>query len=78
VTTGGTPHVLHDASYTFNDQAFLNIDPITLEAGDTITSECTWNNTTANTVSYGESSTTEMCYSIVFRYPTQAGEFCTK
>jgi hypothetical protein len=76
VTAGGVPKVIHDAAYQFDEQAFLEIEPITLDAGDTITSECTWNNTTDNTVTYGESSTTEMCYSILFRYPAQSEEFC--
>ncbi|MEJ7597378.1 MAG: hypothetical protein WKG01_05665 [Kofleriaceae bacterium] len=76
VTVGGVPRVIHDADYQFDEQAFLDIEPITLAAGDTITSECTFNNTTGNAVGYGESSTTEMCYSILFRYPAQAEEFC--
>ena len=76
LTVGGAPRVIHDADYQFDEQAFLEIEPITLDAGDTITSECTWNNTTNDTVTYGESSTTEMCYSILFRYPAQTEEFC--
>ena len=76
VTVGGVPRVIHDAPYQFDEQAFLEIEPIVLDAGDTITSECTWNNPTTATVGYGESSTTEMCYSILFRYPAQSEEFC--
>ena len=78
LTTGGTARVIHDAPYTFDEQAFLRFDPISLEPGDTITSECTWLNTTGQTVTYGESSTTEMCYSIMLRYPsiTSDDAFC--
>lgn len=78
LTTGGTARVIHDAPYSFDEQAFLRFDPIALEPGDKITSECTWRNTTSQTVTYGESSTTEMCYSIMLRYPSVTSDdaFC--
>lgn len=78
LTTAGTARVIHDAPYSFDEQAFLRFDPIALEPGDTITSECTWRNTTSQTVTYGESSTTEMCYSIMLRYPSVTSDdaFC--
>ena len=51
---------------------------ITLNPGDTIDTECTWNNTTPLTIGWGESSTTEMCFSILYRYPAQADQgFCS-
>ncbi|MDB4960876.1 MAG: hypothetical protein JWP01_875 [Myxococcales bacterium] len=75
---GGVPRVLHDAPYSFEHQSFDAFEPILLAVGDTITTECTWNNTTSQTVTYGESSTTEMCYSILYRYPGDGGEFCTQ
>lgn len=80
VTTAGTPRVLHDAAYRFDEQPFLSFEPIALAAGDTITTECTWNNTTNTTVTYGESSTTEMCYSILLRYPSSISDdaFCNQ
>jgi hypothetical protein len=68
-TIGGETTVLHDDAYSFNDQAFIPFETITLDAGDTLTTECTWNNTTSSTVTWGESSTTEMCFSIMYRYP---------
>jgi hypothetical protein len=76
VTQGGVAKVIHDAPYAFDEQAFLAIDPLVLEPGDKIATECTWTNPSKNTVTYGESSTTEMCYSIMFRYPAQQQEFC--
>lgn len=77
VTVDGVDTVIHDDAYSFDHQAFLPIEPVTLNPGDSITTECTWNNTTPNSVGWGESSTTEMCFSIVYRYPkqTDAG-FC--
>jgi len=69
VTAGGVAR-------EFDHQAFIPFEPIQIAAGDTITTECTWNNTTAAPVTYGESSTTEMCYSIMYRYPDDDDEFC--
>jgi hypothetical protein len=78
VHTAGADKVIHDGAYNFEHQEVIPIQPITLAVGDTITTECTWNNTTAATVGYGESSTTEMCYSILYRYPRGNDEFCTQ
>ncbi len=73
VTVGGETRVLHDAPYDFSEQAFLPVEPIVLEPGDQVTSECTFFNTTADTVEWGESSTTEMCFSILYRFPAGGG-----
>ncbi len=78
IHTGGVDRVIHDGAYQFDHQAVIPLDSIKLAVGDTITTECTWNNTTAQTVTYGESSTTEMCYSILYRYPRGNEEFCTQ
>ncbi len=37
--------------------------------GDTIVTRCTWNNTTNETVGYGEKTGDEMCYNFVTYYP---------
>ena len=63
--------VLHDDEYAFDHQAFIPFEPITLEPGDKVTTECTWKNTTTQTVTWDESSTSEMCFSILYRYPAQ-------
>lgn len=74
---GGVENVLHDADYTFEHQSVETFTPITLNPGDTITTECTYNNDTGAHLSYGESSDTEMCYSVMYRWPVQSSEFCT-
>lgn len=73
LTVGGTEVVLHDDDYAFDHQAFIPFEPIALSAGDTIDTECTWQNTTPDTVGWGESSTSEMCFSILYRFPAQSG-----
>ena len=77
LTIGGVDKVINDAPYNFEHQAVLSFDPIQVNTGDKITSTCTWMNTTGQTVTYGESSTTEMCYSILYRFPKGTDEFCT-
>lgn len=77
LTVGGTQQTLFDDPYDFEHQAVLSFAPVQLAVGDKIDTECTWNNTTGTTVGYGESSTTEMCYSILYRFPRGDEEFCT-
>jgi hypothetical protein len=70
-------NVLHDGVYQFNEQIQLPLDPILqLHAGDTITTECTYENNTGKDVTFGESSDTEMCFSVFFRYPKQGSGVC--
>jgi hypothetical protein len=77
VTAGGVPNVLHDGPYLFNEQFQIPLDPILkLSAGDTITTECTYDNTSDKVVTFGESSDTEMCFSVLFRYPKQGSGIC--
>lgn len=79
VTVGGEQQVIHDDDYAFVHQAFIPFSPIALQPGDSIETECTWKNTTSSTVIWGESSTTEMCFSILYRYPKQDDNgFCSK
>ncbi len=78
IHAGGVDKVIHDAPYDFEHQEVLSIQPIQMAVGDTITTECTWTNPANTTVTYGESSTTEMCYSILYRFPRGNDEFCTQ
>jgi hypothetical protein len=71
LTVGGNTQTLHDGDYAFGDQAFIPFDPIAVQPGDSVTTTCTWNNNTTQTVGWGESSTTEMCFAILYRYPAQ-------
>lgn len=77
VVKSGSEQVVHDKSYDFNEQSFTSFEPIELAAGDTINTECTWLNSTAQGVFWGDSSTSEMCFSILYRYPALGSEdFC--
>jgi hypothetical protein len=61
--------VLHDAPYSFDEQSFAIIEPLKLKKGDNLRVECTHDNTTDETVSFGESSLSEMCFAGIYRYP---------
>jgi hypothetical protein len=76
VTMSGEPVVLHDADYRFDEQYQIPVGPLTLRPGDAISTECTYENDTNETVKWGESSDTEMCFSILFRYPRGKSPFC--
>ncbi len=76
ITKDGTEQMVHDKAYDFDNQAFTNFDPISLSPGDSINTECTWMNTGAQGVGWGDSSTSEMCFSILYRYPAISGDFC--
>ena len=77
-TVSGVTTTLHDQSYSFSNQQVAEFaSPITVASGDSLEIECTWNNTTGATVGWGESTDTEMCFAILFRWPAQGQEFCT-
>ncbi|MBK9030464.1 MAG: hypothetical protein IPL61_03840 [Myxococcales bacterium] len=67
---------IHDDRYSFDEQRISPITPLPLAPGDTITTDCTWDNTTGATVTFGTSSDAEMCFSILFRYPATGGGYC--
>lgn len=76
LTVGGVDQVLHDDAFDFEHQDVKTFTPVTLNPGDKIKTECTFNNDTGATITYGESSDTEMCYSLLYRYPKRSNEFC--
>ncbi|HMJ54701.1 MAG TPA: hypothetical protein VK540_21615 [Polyangiaceae bacterium] len=75
-TVAGTPMVVHDADYEFEEQDQLPVGPIELHQGDTVKTECTYDNMTGKAVTFGESSDTEMCFSIIYRYPATGRVAC--
>ena len=54
--------------WDFNTQYWYPIDA-TVEKGDVIKTRCAWNNTTDQTVKFGENTENEMCYSFTLYYP---------
>jgi hypothetical protein len=58
---------LHDAPFSFNDQRSYGLDT-TVMPGDTIKTTCTY----SEPASFGESTTSEMCYAFTLAYPKLA------
>lgn len=80
VTRSGSPDiVLQDIPYDFESQSFHHTEALVeLRSGDTLTTYCTYNNTTPAAVGFGESSDDEMCFTDLFYYPAQQAELiCT-
>jgi hypothetical protein len=77
VESPGKPvRVLHDAPFDFDLQPIVALEPVQLAAGDVVRTECTYNNTTDQLVTFGDSSLDEMCNFSLFRYPaTASGTF---
>jgi hypothetical protein len=68
---GGAPETVLDTPFAFTDQREYGVTNV-IHPGDTLTTTCTWMNTTASSVSFGESTTSEMCYNFVLSYPAHA------
>jgi len=70
---GGQPKVIHDQPFDFSDQKNYPLAPlIDVHAGDSIRTDCTYTNNDATTLTFGDSSTAEMCFTGLYRYPKQA------
>ena len=68
---------LHDAPFSFYDQLNKPIEPRVIRAGERIDVTCHWQNTSDETVSYGDTSNEEMCFVGLYRYPaTSRSLYC--
>lgn len=73
------PLMLHDEPYDFNEQVNhpLAAPGHIIDPGETLDVECTYVNTGSRSITYGDSSTDEMCYAGFYRYPAAGdGLFC--
>lgn len=73
IVRAGTPTVLHDAPFNFEEQSYyLQTPEVQVRQGDEIRVTCTWVNDTGSPVNFGDSSDQEMCFSGLYRYPAPA------
>lgn len=73
---GGASTVLVDEPYEFEDQLYYPVSPmLELAAGDEVMIDCTYDNRTRETVTFGDSSLEEMCFAGLYRYPKRDGGF---
>jgi hypothetical protein len=67
----GGQETLWDGDFSFNFQV-LHDTPLMLLPGDTIATTCTYQNTTDNTVMFGQSTQQEMCFNFTYAWPAHA------
>jgi hypothetical protein len=67
----GSTEVLHDQPFDFNSQITYPKD-VVIHPGDSLSTTCSFNNTTAEKVPFGENTQAEMCYSFVTAWPAGA------
>jgi cytochrome c551/c552 len=67
----GTVDPLFNVDFSFDSQWGYDT-PAILNTGDYVTTTCTYDNDTPNTVTFGESTASEMCYNFTYSYPARA------
>jgi hypothetical protein len=68
---GGAQEIVVDMPFAFTDQRTYTT-PNIVHPGDTLTTTCTWQNTTNAAIGFGTSTTAEMCYNFVYSYPAHS------
>ena len=67
---GGT-EVMYDGAFNFDFQTVYDT-PIKLMPGDTVTTTCTFQNSTNLPINFGQSTTAEMCFNFTYAWPAHA------
>jgi len=68
--SGGGTEMLHDGVFRFENQVDYPKRPaVVINPGDTLTTSCTYNNTSNSLVTFGENTEDEMCFNFVLAYP---------
>ena len=68
---GAGSETLIDKSFRFDEQRSY-LTPAVVRPGDTLTTTCTYNNTSMQNIGFGTVTELEMCYNFVFAYPARA------
>jgi hypothetical protein len=72
-TVGGEQIVMHDLPFNFEEQRSKRLPhELVLNAGDTVTTTCTYANTTNRDINFGEDTDAEMCFNFAVYYPMGA------
>lgn len=71
-TAGGVMTTLHEGAFDFEDQQIYPLGDVVVNNGDSLTTECTYDNTTDSTVRFGQNTSDEMCFNFTVYYPMGA------
>ncbi|HZO11627.1 MAG TPA: hypothetical protein VFB62_00160 [Polyangiaceae bacterium] len=75
--SGAGDVTLHEGPFSFTEQLNYEIDPVVVHGGERVHVYCEYQNTSNATVTFGDSSTQEMCFAGLYRYPAlNDGLFC--
>jgi hypothetical protein len=74
-TEGSTTTALIDDDFQFAEQKNYPIPDTLLKAGDTINTVCTYVNNTGSTMTFGDGSDKEMCFTGMYKYPAGGNLF---
>jgi cytochrome c5 len=76
---GGTGpiEVLHDGPFSFEEQTIKPIEDTLIQAGDVLTTRCTFENSSDRMITFGEDTEDEMCINWVRYYP-KGGFTCAR
>ena len=70
VKKSGDVLVMHDEAFNFEEQFTKALTPpIDIEAGDKITTTCTYTNDTDRAITFGENTGNEMCFNFAMYEP---------
>jgi hypothetical protein len=76
VAGGGQACLMNIPKWDFNWQGGYGLaQPLMMHAGDTISTQCTYNNNTPNAVKFGESTGDEMCFGFITVVAAQKPQF---
>jgi hypothetical protein len=68
-----TQIVMHDGAFQFGEQKSYPLDPeVIIETGDVVTTTCSYTNETTKNITFGESTTNEMCFNFASYWPAGA------
>lgn len=69
----GTEIVMHDGVFKFGEQQSYKLEPdVIIETGDKVMTSCYYTNDTNKNVTFGESTTDEMCFNFARYWPAGA------
>ena len=64
---------MHEGPFNFDEQSSYPMEKeLILNTGDTVTTTCIFDNPTSRNVTFGESTTNEMCFNFAVYYPMGA------
>lgn len=73
IVTDATTQTIFDQDFDVQHNSYTQpAAPIQINFGDRINTLCSYVNTGARTLTYGESALNESCFSAIYRYPTSA------